>query len=148
MTRVWTNDSNTHDLCTHSLSSRVDRKDHSPTLTNLLGWEIEYLIWFKQTHSANSCDFGDGQPVVVQDKVWWAHVHLGSTIKTRFDQDKIKDCKGQTNWRPTGGAYWFPVGLFGDLGKFLCFHHIIIWVDEYSELVDMFVGCGGYPNPT
>ena len=85
-----------------------------------------YLIWFKQTHSANSCDFGDGQPVMVQDKVWWAHIHLGSTIKTRFDQDKIKDCKGQTNWRPTGGAYLFPVGLFGDLGKYLCFHHIII----------------------
>ena len=55
-----------------------------------------YLIGFEQTHSANSCDFGDGQPVMVQDKVWWAHIHLGSTIKTRFDQDKIKDCKGQT----------------------------------------------------
>ena len=31
----------------------------------MLRGRILYLTHFEQTHSANSCDFGDGQPVMV-----------------------------------------------------------------------------------
>ena len=152
MTRVWTNDSNTHDLCTHSLSSRVDRKDHSPTLTNLLGWEIELYIW------------SDLSKLTLQTVVTlgmanqsWSRTKFGGhtyTLGARSRQGSIKTRSKLAKIKPIGGQ---QVERTDFRSAFLVIyvnfhwnwsHHIIIWVDEYSELVDMFVGCGGYPNPT
>ena len=152
MTRVWTNDSNTHDLCTHSLSSRVDRKDHSPTLTNLLGWEIELYIWSDLSKPTL-------QTVVTLGMAnqSWSRTKFGGhtyTLGAWSRQGLIKTWSKIAKIKPIGGQQvertdFRSAFLENDVSfHWNWSHHIIIWVDEYSELVDMFVGCGGYPNPT
>ena len=90
MTRVWKNDGNTHDLCTHSLSSRVDRKDHSPTNScHVERWNFIFeLIW------ANS--------LCKQLWLWgWPTSHglgqslVGTCTPWEQDQDKVRSRQDQ-----------------------------------------------------
>ena len=135
----WEENGKTHDQCICIHSSQADQKDHSPgwdfqkTLTSISSWNCGHFMWYVWKrmflqHGLKN-DKITLQTVVtlgIASQSWSRTKSGGQTYTFQFtgtDRHAFSlkgiglgrgtdNVEFLTNWRPTGGAYRFPVNLF------------------------------------